>query len=104
MTGTPDARSGRADGGAVQLPEPGRDGAEGPPAPGHPAAGERGAGAAVAGLRAALPADGTGLDRPGEAAAGLAPAGLLHGALGTTTDGAADLQHVVALVRRPVPG
>ena len=36
MAVAPDARSGRADGGAVQLPEPGRDGAEGPSAPGHP--------------------------------------------------------------------
>src|SRR5215204_7365621 len=60
-----------------QLPEPGCDGAEGPPALGDPTAGERGAGAALAGLRAALRADGTGVDRPGEAAAGFAAAGVL---------------------------
>src|SRR4051794_19291120 len=104
MARATDARSGRADGGAVQLPEPGCDGAEGSPAPGYPAAGERGAGAPVTGLRATLCADGTSLDRPGEAAAGLALAGLLHGALGTAADGAADLQHAVPLVCRPIHG
>src|ERR1044072_1993188 len=99
-----DARSGRADGRPVQLPEPGRDGAEGPPAPGHPAAGECGAGPSLVGLRTALRADGTGLDCPGEAAAGLALAGLLDGAFGTATCGAFDLQHAVPLVCRPGDG
>src|SRR3954453_269214 len=43
MVRTIDAWSGRADRGAVQLSEPGGDGAEGSPTAGHPAAGERGA-------------------------------------------------------------
>src|SRR5215218_10484118 len=102
MAGMVDARGGRADRGAVQLSEPGCAGAEGPPAAGDPAAGERGAGAPLVGLRAALRADGAGLDRPGEAAAGLASAGVLLGALGAAADGAAGLQHAVPLVRRPV--
>src|SRR4028119_2360504 len=104
MMGTRAARSGRADGSAVQLPEPGRGGAEGPPAAGHPAAGERGTGPSLVRLRPALRTNGAGLDCSREAAAGAAAAGLLHGALGTAADGAADLQHAVPLVRRAVDG
>src|SRR5215211_5298368 len=104
MVGTIDAWSGRADGSAVQLSEPGGDGAEGSPAAGHPAAGERGASAAVTRLRAALCPDGPDLDRAGKVAAGVAPAGVLLGALGAAIDGAADLQYAVPLVCRPVHG
>src|SRR3954453_22161954 len=104
MVRTIDAWSGRADGGAVQLSEPRGDGAEGSPTAGHPAAGERGAGAAVTRLRAALCLDGPGLDRAGKVATGVAPAGVLLGALGAATDGATDLQFSVPLVRRFVHG
>src|SRR6476660_2630265 len=104
MVRTTDAWSGRADGGAVQLSEPRGDGAEGSPAAGHPAAGERGAGATVTRFCAALCPDGPGLDRTGKVAAGLAPAGVLLGALGAATDGATDLQYAVPLVCRSVHG
>src|SRR5215212_4249174 len=104
MVRTTDAWSGRADGGVVQLSEPRGDGAEGSPAAGDPAAGERGAGATVTRLRAALCPNGPGLDRTGEVAAGVAPAGLLLGALGAATDGATDLQYAVPLVCRSVHG
>src|SRR3954454_9369401 len=104
MVRTTDAWSGRADGSAVQLSEPRGDGAEGSSAAGHPAAGERGAGAAVTRLRAPLCPDRPGLNRAGEVATGIAPAGVLLGALGAATDGATDLQYAVPLVRRSVDG
>src|SRR6476620_2304158 len=104
MVRTTDAWSGRADRGAIQLSEPGSDGAEGSSAAGHPAAGERGAGAAVTRVRAALCPDGPGLDRAGKVAAGAAPAGVLFGALGAATDGATNLQYAVPLVCRSVHG
>src|SRR3954464_14571985 len=47
---------------------------------------------------------GPGLDRTGEVAAGVAPAGLLLGALGAATEGATDLQYAVPLVCRSVHG
>src|SRR5690242_58843 len=104
MVRTIDAWSGRADGGAVQLSEPRGDGAEGSPAARHPAAGKRGAGPTVTGLRAALCLDGPSFDRAGKVAAGVAPAGVLLGALGAATDGATDLQYAVPLVCWSVDG
>src|SRR4029078_9171765 len=104
MVRTTEAWSGRADGGAVQLSEPRGDGAEGSPAAGHPAAGERGAGATVTCPHAALCPHAPRLDRTGKVAAGVAPAGVLLGALGAATDGATDLQYAVPLVCRSVHG
>src|SRR5688572_9169730 len=81
VAGMTDARSRPADGLAIQLSEPGRPGATRPPASGDPAGGQCRLGAPLARLCPPLRPDGAGVDRAGEAAAGLAVAGVLLGAL-----------------------
>ena len=96
-----DARFGSADGRAVQLRELRAAGAGRSSAAGDPAGRRCRPGGADGRVPAALRAERAALDPAGEAAARLAAAGVLLGALRAPADGAAGLQPAVPLVRRP---